>query len=137
MKELKEYIKDQIFTGITDIEIIKAYLIDNDLEEEGMEISHDLARAKIEKMKNHMEIINTWYDAMPTEYLYETYDLDIASNLHRMELDFLVNNGKLSNRWLKWAKENVPAIKEPKVYLQPCVIWLKAKDIYFAETNRK
>ena len=45
MKELKDYIAFQKYTGMSDMEIITAYFIDNDIEEEAMEISHNLAKA--------------------------------------------------------------------------------------------
>lgn len=132
MKQLKEYIEFQKFTDISDMEIITQYFIDNDMEEEAMELSHNLAKAKIEKMKHRQHIIKEWAYYLPSEYLYEKYSLDIATKLHRIELDYIVN-GEVTDARLKWAKENIPNIKLPEVYFNPCVEWLAEQGIKFKE----
>ena len=130
MKQLKEYIDLQKFTGMSDMEIITQYFIDNDIEEEAMEISHNLAKAKIEKMRHRQDIVKTWAYTIPSEYLYKKYSLEVASRLHRIELDYIVN-GEVTNGRLEWAKENLPNIKEPEVYFQPCIEWLEEQGIKF------
>lgn len=136
MKILEDYVREQKFTGMTDIQIIKAYFIDNDIEEEGMEISHDLAKSKIEKMNHRKHIIDEWAYHIPSEYLYENYSVDIASNLHRIELDYIVN-GEVTGSRLKWAKENIPNIEMPKVYFIPCMDWLEKQGIKFKDSDRR
>ena len=130
MKELKDYIELQKYTGMTDMEIITAYFIDNDIEEQAMEISHTLAKAKIEKMKYRQDIIKTWVYSLPSNYLYENYSVDVATKLHNIELDYIVN-GEVTNRRLEWAKENIPNIKMPEVYFFPCIEWLDKHGIRF------
>ena len=132
MKQLKDYIELQKFTGMTDMEIIISYFIDNDIEEEAMELSHNLAKSKIEKLKDRQKIIKSWAYNIPSDYLYKKYSLDIASQLHRIELDYIVN-GEVTNSRLEWAKENLPNIKEPGVYFQPCIEWLAKQGIKFKE----
>lgn len=132
MKQLKDYIELQKFTGMSDMEIITQYFIDNDMEEEAMELSHNLAKAKIEKLKHRNNIIKTWAYTIPSEYLYKKYSVEIASRLHRIELDYIVN-GEVTNGRLEWAKENLPNIKEPDVYFQPCIEWLAERGIKFKE----
>lgn len=132
MTTLKEYTDYQKFTGMSDMEIITQYFIDNDMEEAAMELSHNLAKAKIEKMKHRNNIIKTWAYTIPSEYLYNKYSLDVASRLHRIELDYIVN-GEVTNGRLEWAKENLPNIKEPDVYFQPCIEWLAEHGIKFKE----
>lgn len=132
MKQLKEYTDIQKFTGMSDMEIITQYFIDNNMEEEAMELSHNLAKAKIEKMKHRNNIIKAWTYTIPSEYLYQKYPVEIASTLHRIELDYIVN-GEVTNGRLEWAKENLPNIKEPDVYFQPCIKWLAEHGIKFKE----
>lgn len=132
MKQLRDYIELQKFTGMSDIEIITSYFIDNDMEEAAMELSHNLAKAKIEKMKHRNNIIKTWAYTIPSEYLYKKYSVEVASRLHRIELDYIVN-GEVTNGRLEWAKENLPNIKEPDVYFQPCIEWLAEHGIKFKE----
>lgn len=130
MKRLREYTDNQNFTGMNDMEIITSYFIDNDMEEEAMELSHNLAKSKIEKMKHRKHIINEWACYIPSEYLYENYSVDIASNLHRIELDYIIN-GEVTGIRFEWAKENIPNITIPKVYFMPCVDWLEKNGIKF------
>lgn len=130
MKRLREYTDNQNFTGMNDMEIITSYFIDNDMEEEAMEITHKLAKSKIEKMNQRKRIIREWAYHIPSEYLYENYSVDIASMLHRIELDYIVN-GEVTKDRLKWAKENIPNIKIPNIYFMPCVDWLEKNGIKF------
>lgn len=134
MKALKDYIDMQKFFGMSDMEVITQYFIDNDMEEEAMELYHNLAKAKIDKMKHRRNIIKTWAYTIPSEYLYNKYSLDVASRLHRIELDYIVN-GEVTNGRLEWAKEHLPNIKEPDVYFQPCIEWLAERGIKFKDTN--
>ena len=134
MRQLKEYIELQLLTGMSDIEIITSYFIDNDIEEEAMELSHNLAKAKIEKMKHRQGIIKTWAYTIPSEYLYQKYSARTATMLHRIELDYIVN-GEVTGQRLEWAKENFPTIKMPDVYFMPCVDWLEERGIKFKENN--
>lgn len=132
MKELKDYIKFQKFTGMSDMEIIISYFIDNNIEEEAMELSHNLAKAKIEKMKDRMRSIREWTYHIPSEYLYQKYSIEVATRLHRIELDYIVN-GEVTGSRFEWAKENIPNIKLPEVYFFPCVDWLEEQGIKFKE----
>lgn len=136
MKTLKEYIDYQYITGWSDEEIVLAYFVDNDMEEKAMELYYNLAKAKIEKMKLQIYTIKNWTYNLPSNYLYENYSLEIASWLHRVELDFIVN-GEVTSRRLEWAKENIPNIELPEVYFFPCVDWLKENGIKFKETKEK
>jgi hypothetical protein len=130
VKTLKEYIDLQPLTGASDEQIIRSYFIDNDMEEEGMELAHDLAEAKIKKMREKVSRIDEWAYTLPSDYLYENYPVKTATMLHRIELDYLVNGAVTGSR-LKWAKENLPSIEEPQLYFQPCAWWLKEHGIKF------
>ena len=131
MKELKDYIKYQKFSGMSDIEVITAYFVDNDIEEEAMELSHNLAKSKIEKLRTRSDIIKTWAYSIPSEYLYEKYELKTAAMLHKIELEYIIN-GEVTGKGLTWAKENIPKLQQPAVYFQPCQRWLEEQGIWFA-----
>ena len=137
MVTLKDLLNNRILTGASDIDIIKAYFVENDLEEEGMELIHKLTKSKIEKMKRRQHMVEEWTPRLPSKYLYENYDLNTADMLHSLELDYLANGGKLSDSFLKWAKENVPNIIQPEVYFFPLVDWLEERDIKFIEGNKE
>ena len=134
MITLKQLLKEQEILGkdgLTDIQIIKSFLTINDLEEEGIDLIHELTKSKIEKMKKKQHIIEEWVCILPSKYLYENYDLDIANALHRLELNYLINGGELDKRFLDWAKENIPKIVQPEVYFFPLADWLADKGIKF------
>lgn len=135
MRELRDYIEMQKSTGMSDIEIITSYFIDNDIEEEAMELSHNLVKAKIEKTKHRQSIIKTWAYASPSAYLYQKYSVRTATMLHRVELDYIVN-GEVTGQRLEWAKDNFPTMKMPKVYFMPCVDWLAGRGIKFKEEQQ-
>lgn len=131
MITLKELVDNQKWNDATDIQVIKAFFELNDLEEDGIDIISNLAKLKINKIKNRYAVAETWICMLPSKYLYENYDLDIADHLHTLELNYLINGGELSTDQLKWAKENVPNIKEPQVYFRPLIEWLEKKEIQF------
>ena len=137
MITLKQLLESQPLTGASDTEIIQAYFVENDLEEEGMDLIHKLTKSKIEKMKRRQYMVKEWTPRLPSKYLYENYNLDTADMLHSLELDYLANGGKLSDSFLKWAKENVPNIIQPEVYFFPLVDWLGERDIKFIERNKE
>ena len=131
MITLKELVQEQTWNNMTDIQIIKAYFELNDLESSGIDIISELTKSKINKIKNKYETAKTWVCMLPSKYLYENYSLDIADRLHRLELDYLMNGGELSDKQLRWAKENVPSIKMPECYFQPLIAWLEKREIRF------
>ena len=136
MITLKELVQEQTWNDMTDIQIIKAYFELNDLESSGIDIISELTKSKINKIKNKYETAETWVCMLPSKYLYENYSLDIADRLHRLELDYLMNGGELSDKQLKWAKDKFPNIKMPKCYFQPLFVWLEEKGIKFKNEKR-
>lgn len=131
MVTLKQLVEEQKFTGMSDIGIIKTFLDLNDMEEEGMDLIHELTKRKVEKLKIRQRAVEEWTSHLPSKYLYENYDLDVADRLHTLELDYLSHGCELSSGRLKWAKENIPNIKMPLMYFQPLVEYLDSKDIRF------
>ena len=131
MVTLKQLVDDQEWNEMSDIQIIKEFFDLNNLEEEGMDLIHELTRTKIEKMKRKHRMSEEWACILPSKYLYENYDLDIADRLHMLEINYLVNGGELSKNHLKWAKENVPNIVRPQAYFNPLVGWLENEGVKF------
>lgn len=131
MVTLKQLVEEQKWNEMSDIQIIKEFFDLNNLEEEGMDLIHELTRTKIEKMKQKHRMSEEWVCMLPSKYLYENYDLDIADRLHTLELNYLVNGGKLSKGYLKWATENIPNIVRPQAYFNPLVEWLENEGIRF------
>ena len=131
MLTLKQLVDEQEINEMSDIQIIKTFLTVNDMEEEGMELIQDLTKSKVAKLKHEQRIVREWTSYLPSKYLYENYDLDTADNLHNLELDYLSHGCELSKNRLKWAEENIPNIKMPKVYFGPLIEWMDSKGIRF------
>lgn len=131
MITLEQLVREQKLTGMNDIGIIKTFLDLNDMEEEGMELIHELTKSKVEKLKRRQRQVEEWTSHLPSKYLYENYDLDVADRLHNLELDYLSHGCELTSSRLKWAEENIPNIEKPYFYFQPLVEYLDDKDIRF------
>lgn len=131
MITLEQLVKEQKITNMSDIQIIKAFFSLNDMEEEGIELTTELSKSKIEKLKSKEKIVKDWVSCLPSKYLYENYNLDTADMLHTLELDYLSNGGVLSAKRLEWAKNNIPNIKRPQIYFNPLVEWLNDKGVNF------
>ena len=131
MVTLKQLVENQKWDGMSDIQVIKTFFELNDMEEEGMDLIHALTKSKIAKLNHRQRVVKEWTSYLPSKYLYEHYDLDIADRLHTLELDYLSNGCELSDKRLEWAKENIPNIKMPQVYFQPLIEYLDDKDIRF------
>lgn len=130
---LKELVNAPYIERPSDLQIIKHYFTENDLEEEAIQMISELSESKVAKLKLRLENIDTWATYLPSTYLYKEYDLEIADKLHMMELDYLINEGKITSKKLKWAKENAPNILEPEAYFQPLIRYLKENGIKFKE----
>ena len=131
MITLKKLVLEQDLTGISDIQIIRKFFDLNNMEEEGMDLIHELTKVKLEKLKHKERIVKEWTSYLPSKYLYENYPLDVADMLHTLELDYLSHGCILSAPRLKWAEENIPNLKRPTVYFQPLIEYLDNKRIRF------
>ena len=133
MVTLSELVNEQKWNDISDIEVIKQFFILNDMEEQAIDLISELSKSKVRKLKQKNYMAEEWVTILPSKYLYEKYDLDVADRLYMLELDYLVNGGELSESKLKWAKENVPNIKEPNPYFRPLIDYLEENGIKFKE----
>ena len=135
MITLEQLVKEQKGNGMSDIELFTTFFNMNDMEEEAMDLIHELTKSKVEKLKHEQSIVKEWTSYLPSKFLYENYDLETADMLHTLELDYLSHGCELSKSRLQWAKENVPNIKMPRVYFRPLIEYLDSKDIRFKGEN--
>ena len=135
MITLEGLVKEQKWNGMSDIQVIKTFFDLNNMEEEGIEMITELSKTKVEKLKRKERMVKEWTSYLPSKYLYENYELDIADKLHTLELDYLSHGCKLSEKRLEWAKENIPNIVRPQVYFNPLIEWLESKGIRFKGEN--
>ena len=133
MVTLEQLVKEQKLFDMTDIQVIKMFFDLNDLEEEGVGLITELSKVKIEKLKRRKQMVEDWTSYLPSKYLYENYDLEMADKLHALELDFLSHGCELSELRLEWARENVPNIIRPQAYFNPLIDYLEEKGIKFKD----
>lgn len=133
MITLEQLVKEQKWNGMSDIQVIKTFFDMNNMEEEGIDLITELSKTKVDKLKRKERMVKEWTSYLPSKYLYENYDLDIADKLHTLELDYLSNGGELSKGRLEWARENLPNIELPKCYFNPLIEWLDDKGIRFKD----
>ena len=131
MVTLAQLVEDQKWNGMSDIQVVIAFFDKNDVEEEGIQLITELSKIKVEKLKRKEIMVKEWTSYLPSKYLYENYDLEIADMLHTLELDYLSHGGELSKSRLEWARKNIPNIEFPEVYFMPLIEWLDNKDIRF------
>lgn len=136
MVTIEQLVQEQKWNGMTDLQLVKEFFDRNNLEEEGMDLIHELSRTKIKKLKSNERIVRDWTSYLPSKYLYENYDLETADWLHTLELDFLTHGEKLTKNRLEWAKENVPKILRPEVYFNPLVEWMEKQGIQFQKREK-
>ena len=133
MITLEQLVKEQKWNGMSDIQVIKTFFDMNNMEEEGIDLITELSKTKVDKLKRKERMVKEWTSYLPSKYLYENYDLDIADKLHTLELDYLSNGGELSKGRLEWARENLPNIELPKCYFNPLIEWLDDKGVRFKD----
>lgn len=135
---LKELVNAFYAERPSDLQLIKQYFIKNNLEEEAIQMIVDLSKAQIGKFKRRLESIEMLASWLPVSYLFDNYDKKTAINLMDLELDYLTtgyetNEYKLSDQRFRWAKENIPNIKEPEAYLNALIDYLEQNEIKFKE----
>lgn len=143
MKLLKQFILEQKLTGESDLDIIKRWFTENDMEQEGLKIIADLSYSKSNKIQQTLEYARLWVPyacAEPKQPRYAKkrhyYDRKIETKLIQISQYYMLKM-PLSEVLLDWAKENIPKIERPFMYFQPTVDWLdKEYGIRFKELQK-
>lgn len=131
MTTLKELISTQKYTGLSDIEIIKAWFIDNDKESEGINLMAELSKSKFDKVYLQLKNAQTWIPIVPDVYesnkstKYKVSEEE-GKYLNKITQRFLLGLD-LNDDLLNWAKINIPNMNTPTVIFAPMVKWLKDK----------
>ena len=131
MSSLKQLILEDI-SGLSDFELIKKYLVDNNLELEGIALLSDLAAAKAEKAQKQLDYARTWIPNLVDIRDYVP-DRDVERHLNWIA-QYTVLRLDLPDYLVEWAKATVPTLKVPQFYFMPAVQLLKDKyNISFKE----
>ena len=95
MITLEQLVKEQKWNDMSDIQVIKTFFDLNNMEEEGIEMITELSKTKVEKLKRKHNMAETWVCMLPSKYLYEHYDLDIADKLPEVPFWEIVNSSAM------------------------------------------
>lgn len=138
MTTLKELVSTQKYTGLSDVDIIKIWFIDNDKESEGINLMAELSKSKFDKVDRQLKNAQTWIPIVPDVYesnksMKNKVSKEEGKYLNKITQSFLLGLD-LNDDLLNWAKNNISNINTPTVIFVPMVKWLKDKyKIEFAD----
>ena len=129
MKTLKELVEWQKMTDLSDLQIIRMWLIENNMEIEGLSIIADLAESKANKLQDTLNNARAWLPILPdleksNQGLLTKEQADI---LQKIITIFLLGMDLKESGLYSWAEKEIPKMKCPTIIFVPCVKWLKEK----------
>lgn len=126
MKSLKELLEENKLFHYEDIDIIKKWFTENNLEEVGLQMISELAASKSEKIQKQLDYARTWIPVKIDMKNVEGIDADTAVCLNKI-ITCCMLTIDLLEVFLEWAKENIPKMNLPKLFFMPAVGYLKDK----------
>ena len=138
-KSLKELVElNEITFKFPDIDVIRSWFIENNLEEEGIKLLSELSYSKVRKVESSLNSIRSWDLALPKIKPNEEYDEKTSSNLTDLERIGLLNLDLTRYDYLyKWANENIPNLKCPNTYYIPTLHYLAKYNIFFNDVPKE
>lgn len=129
MKTLKELVEWQKVTDLSDLQIIRTWFIENNMESEGLSIIADLAESKANKLQDTLTYARSWLPILPdleksNRGLLTKEQADI---LQKVITIFLLGMDLKESGFYSWAEQEIPKMKCPKIIFVPCVKWLDEK----------
>lgn len=139
---LKELVDNQKYTGLSDIDIIKAWFVSNGKESEGISLITELSEAKVNKLENTLNYARMWIPNLPDMYTANvgsknSVPKDVAHKLDAI-IQYHLLDMPLSETLLNWARETIPTMNTPTIIFRPAIEWLRDEyGINFADANIK
>ena len=132
-KSLKEYVDNQIYTGESDFEIIARYLLENQLESEGIDLITMILKGRIKEQQRTIDNARSWIPTMISNSRanrtgkpeYRTTE-DEEMMFTKLTCKYILEMD-LSEEEIERAKEVFTNRKCPKVIFMPMVEWLAKK----------
>ena len=130
MKTLKEMVDNYAPFGMSDMEIIKNYLIENEFELEALEMIPALAKSRAERYKTQLNFARTW---IPNQIdMSEQIKDKIQLRVWNAIVNYFSLSMDLPNHILALAQAVIPETPKPKYYFVPAYEWLNREyNIYF------
>lgn len=128
MKTLKELVEWQKFTNQDDLEIIKTWFIENNMESEGLALIPDLAQSQSSKLQKVLDNARCWLPVLPNiEKSNKDLTHEQAEKLQTIITIHLLGMDLKGSGLYNWAEKEIPKMKCPTIIFVPCVKWLKGK----------
>ena len=123
---LKKLVDSQYMTCMTDLDIIKAWFIYNNREQDGIILISDLSKSKTDKLEKTLGSARMWIPVLPGIFdsLKTEVSEEFALKFTTIANEYLLGM-QLSDNLLEWAKETIPKLKTPKTIFRPALEWLK------------
>lgn len=122
---------------MTDMQMIREYFIQNNIELEGIDLIDELVKSKARK--DEWRIMNMQNAVlMPAQIGYFTskYAGAEADLLNRITLNVQIN-GKIPDNLLKQASKIVPKLMKPEYFWNDAIVLLGLNGIYFKNDTHK
>lgn len=137
-KSLEELVELSKYSKTSDIEIIRSWFIENNLEEEGIKLISALSYSKAKKLELSLDTIRSWDLLLPEIKPDDCYDEETALNLTNIERIGLLNLDLTSyGNLYNWVKDHIPNINCPKTYYIPTLHYLAKYDIFFKDMPKE
>lgn len=129
MKTLKELVEWQRMTDLSDLQIIKTWFVENNMEIEGLSIITDLAEEKANKLQTVLDGARAWLPILPDleKSNQGLLNKEQADMLQKIIIVFLLGMDLKESGLYGWAEKEIPKMKCPTIIFVPCVKWLKEK----------
>lgn len=129
MVTLKDLVDNQMITGLSDIDIVKAWFTLNNKESEGISLITELSESKMNKLEDTLTYARMWIPTVPDVYeanikSKHPVPKDIADKLNHIIQRHLLGMS-LTEKIVNWAKETIPTLNTPTIIFRPAVEWLR------------
>ena len=134
-KSLGEYASWMETIGYTDpLEIMRRFLIENELELEAVSMIATLAKTSAEKDRAFLKSAREWISILPDIYKSnDNVDYLTARKLTQMEQEYILKN-EVPKHFVEWARELFPQMDTPVGTYMPMVEFLERNHrIYFRD----
>lgn len=141
-KSLEQLVEINKITCFPDIQVIKEWFVQNNMEEEGIKLLSELSYSKTTKLEASLNSIRTWDLSLVDvrkniKNEPENYSEEVADNLTMLERAGLLNVDLTNYSLYEWAKENIPNINCPETYYIPTFHYLAKYGIYFKNMSKE
>lgn len=100
---------------LTDIRLIEEWFIRNNQEAEGLELVSRLAQSRLNKVEHKYDYARTWIP-VKVDMRDVCQDKDVGEKLNRL-IDYQILGVPIPDCLLVWAKETIPTMKMPPLFL--------------------